>query len=98
MKLGGFRIFQVEKEKLLEIMDLVTHIFWRDVLKGLYIVKPVKNMKIHDILSLDILNFAPVHDIPNFVKWKEKDMECLIAVIDKKEKKISQFRSDKSNS
>ena len=41
-----------------------------DVLYGLSIVKPDIDMKIHGILSLDILHPAPVLDNPDFVNGR----------------------------
>lgn len=90
-KVGGVRLFNLQKEKLREVGNKITNPFWRDVVKGLHDIKSSNCTNVQDILSLDILNFASLDDFPYFIKWKSKGVTNLKDLIDKHTKTFYTF-------
>ena len=88
---GGERVLHFQKEKLREISDSLSNPFWKDVFFSFHVARPATNISVQDILSLDILNFAPLVDFPYFTQWQRRGVQSLFDLINLETKDFCNF-------
>ncbi|XP_071176505.1 uncharacterized protein [Mytilus edulis] len=88
---GGERVLHFQKEKLREISDSLSNPFWKDVFFSFEVARPATNISVQDILSLDILNFAPLVDFPYFIQWHRRGVQSLFDLINLETKDFCNF-------
>ena len=75
---SGKKKLTFQKEKLKEVAMKLTNPFWKDA----HLAKPYTKMNTNELLSLDILNFAPVTDLNYYIRWIEHNVQYLCDLID----------------
>lgn len=89
---GEERVLYLQKEKLLEITNVLKNPFWKDVLTSLALAKPLVKDCLPSVLSLDILNFMKVEEIKLYLNWKDKGIQYVKDIFDFNAKKLFSFQ------